>query len=559
MTRIALLLLTIGAFMYALWLVLRGKPLPQTNGTRGLKCRFLLATLLFVGLLSQVVGGQSASDPAGSDPNAPSRVVAAEDLWVTIKTVWRTLDPNQAEVFRQHLETAVADGQVRQRVADILSLAFTQIAAQNAPEPQDDQSPPPGGTTTTTKKRSLENYPEFSSEHALWQIQSLRKAQETGGITESLSQGVYLSLAREIEMMWLLGVTPKEWPALDSLWDRYWLLPSRVPPIDSAAVAAKIIVESEGGTVSSLTPLARFQNMWSRVDSLFYAGPVFSDWKSNSISPSIEDILREMDLISLRHYVTCYRSLPRVTERTAELQELQAVLLQKCVDANVIDEQIAAWAADPNGADPNAVGSHGLALPVDFAIEAEMRAYQKKVRCVMVNLYDRGEAPSSFVRDVELAADIEILPVDVNEARRRDMGYFLHALLDCPSREPFATVLEERGLIPPAQNHRMVTYNYNESCEADPNESHVLEFTSLLDSGADVTLKDENRLIWPASLLPTADLDYRITMRRVCRILTKLGYTDGLWLEPVEKAIGIPVVATIREEAKEPTTPTQKK
>jgi hypothetical protein len=536
MTRIALLLLTVGAFVYAVWLVLRGRPLPQPGGTHGLKRRFLLATLLFAGLLSQVSRGQSAdaADPNLSDPNSPWPVVAPEDLWVTIKTVWRTLDPNQAEVFRQHLETAVADGQVRQRVADILSTAFTQIAAHSK------------------VPRSLQDSPEFSSEKALQQIEYLRGAQQAGFLDKSTSGYIYSTLAREIEMMWLLGrVKPDERMALDALWERYRSWP---PQIDSAAVAARIIVEMEGGMMPSQTPLVRLQNMQTRVGDLFYYGPVFSDWRSRDVSPNIESALQGMNLVNPRRYITCYRSLTRVTERTAELKELQAVLLQKCVDANVIDEQIAAWVADPNGADPNAVDSHAVPLPLDFAVEAEMCAYQKQVRCVMVELYKRGEVPSSFVRDVELAADIEILLVDPNEARRRDMGYFLHALLDCPSKEPFVAALEDRGLVPPAQNHRMVTYNYDESCEADPNENHVLEFTSLLDSGTDVTLKDDDRLIWPASLLPSEDREYRLTMRRVCRILTSLGYTDTQWLTAVEKAIGIPVVATISTEATEITT-----
>jgi len=541
MTRIALLLLTIGAFLYAVWLVLRGRPLPQPGGTRGLKRRFLLATLLFVGLLSQVSRGQSAGapDPNVLDPNTASQVVAPEDLWVTIKTVWRTLDPNQAEVFRQHLETAVADGQVRQRVADILSTAFAQIATYNSLTRQ-----PPGSGV-----RALGNYPEPLAKYALWGIWDLRKALKTGSASEPASLSAQSVLSREIEMMWLLErAKPDEYMALDSLYTRY---SSSMPRIDSAVVAAKIIVESEGGTLSSLTAASRLQTMRNRVDDLFYVGPVFSDWASHNVSPQIEGMLEGLGLVSLRRHVTCYRSLTRLTERTAELKDLQAVLLQKCVDANVIDEQVAAWAADPNGADPNAVDSHAVPLPLDFAVEAEMRAFQKQIRCVMVELYNRGEVPSSFVRDVELAADIEILPVDSSEARRRDMGYFLHALLDCPSKEPFVSALEARGLIPPAQNHRMVTYNYDKSCEADPHESHVLEFTSLLDSGADVTLDKDQFLIWPASFLPSEDLEYRMTIRRACRILTKLSYTDTQWLMAVDQAIGIPVVATIGEEATE--------
>jgi hypothetical protein len=549
MARIALLSLTVGAFAYAGWLVLRGKPLPQTSGTRGMKRRFLLATLLFVGLLSPVAKGQSApaSDPNLWDPNTPWPVVAPQDVWVTIRTVWRTLDPNQAEVFRQHLETAVADGQVRQRVADILSLAFTQIAAHNALTRPEGYSPAP----VPVSRRSLQNYPEFSSERALEQIEGLRAAQEAGISTGLTFESVHAALSKEIGMMWLLGRTPKEWPVLDSLWDWYQSPVGTWLPIDSAAVAAKIIIESEGGTVASLTPAARFQTMQYMVRNLLAAGPVFSDWQTSSVSPSIRSMLQEMKLIDPPR-IMCYRSLPRITERTAELQALQAVLLQKCVDANLIDEQIAAWAADPNGADPNAVGARTVPLPLDFAIEAEIRAFQKQLRCVMVELYQRGEVPSSFVRDMELAADIEILPVDPNEARRRDMGYFLHALLDCPSKEPFAKALEERGLIPPAQNHRLVVYTNNHtSCDANPDENDLATFISWLDSGADVAVKGDDQYIWPAFLLPAEDLEYRMTIRRACRLLARLSYTDSQWLAAVDKAIGIPVVATISEETRE--------
>ena len=545
MTRITLLLLTVGALAYAVWLVLRGKPLPQTSGTRGLKRRFLLATLLFVGLLSQASAGQSA---AASDPNTPSPVVAPEDVWVTIKTVWRTLDPNQAEVFRQHLETAVADGEMRQRVADILSTAFAQIAAQYELTHLPPASESQGGSGATTKKRSLGNYPEFSSENAFQEIQWLRYTREHGGL-ESASRSVHPVLAKEIEMMWLLGRTPKEWPLADALWERYWTSTALSTPIDSAAVAAKIIVESEGGAVPSLTAAARLQTMQDQVKNLLTVGPAFSDWRTGSVSPSITSMLQEMKLIDPPARAPCYRSLPRVTERTAELKDLQAVLLQKCMDANVIDEQIGAWAADPNGADANGNNSLTVPLPVDFAVEKEIRAYQKEVRCVMVELYNRGEVPSSFVRDMELAADIEILPVRPNEARRRDMSYFLRALLDCPSKEPLAKALEDRDLIPPAQNHRVITSIYDNACDAEPDPNRVTEFISWLDDGAKVILEDDQYLIWPAFLLPSEDLDYRMAMRRVCRVLARLGYTNTQWLSAVEKAIGIPVVATISEEA----------
>ena len=548
MARITLFFLAVGAFAYAVWLVLAGKPLPQPGRTRGLKRRFLLAALLFVGLLSHVSRGRPATDAptALAGPDTSSHAVEPGDLWVTIKAVWRTLDPNQAEVFRQHLETAVAEGQVRQRVCDMLSTAFAEIAARHALTRQDDPSASP-----TPLPRSFDSYPEYSSGRALGEIEYLRAIAQAGNVNEVTSESVHAVLAREIEMMWLLGrASLDEWMALEALWQRYASSPTSAPPIDSAAVAAKIMVELEGWPTSFLTSAARFRTMEDQVHRLFRAGPAFSDWYSTSVSPNILSMLQELGLAEVPR-PTCYRSLPRVTERTAELQELQAELLEQCVDANIIDEQIAAWAADPNGADPNAADFPAVALPVDFALDAEIRAYQKQIRCVMFKLYERGEVPSSFVRGVELAADVEILPVEPNEARRRDMGYFFHALLDCPARAPFVAALEDRDLIPPAQNHRMVAYNYSDSCEADPDQDALAEFISLLDSGGDVALDRDALLIWPACLLPTEDIDYRMTLRRACRILTKLGYTDSQWRAAVDEVIGIPVVATISEETDE--------
>jgi len=46
-----ILILTVAAFFYALGLVLSGRKLPEPAQARGLRRRFILATLLFVGLL----------------------------------------------------------------------------------------------------------------------------------------------------------------------------------------------------------------------------------------------------------------------------------------------------------------------------------------------------------------------------------------------------------------------------------------------------------------------------------------------------------------------------
>jgi hypothetical protein len=97
----------------------------------------------------------------------------------------------------------------------------------------------------------------------------------------------------------------------------------------------------------------------------------------------------------------------------------------------------------------------------------------------------------------------------------------------------------------------MVVYNYDESCEVDPNQTHVGEYISLLDSTDEIVLEDDQYLFWPETFLPREDLDYRLTLRRVCRILTYLGYADTQWLTAVEESIGIPVIATISEDTDE--------
>lgn len=52
MSKIGLLVLVVAAFLYAGWLVVMKKNLPDSRLATGLKKRFLLATFLFVGMLA---------------------------------------------------------------------------------------------------------------------------------------------------------------------------------------------------------------------------------------------------------------------------------------------------------------------------------------------------------------------------------------------------------------------------------------------------------------------------------------------------------------------------
>jgi hypothetical protein len=246
MSKITLAILTAAAFLYALWLVIFRRELPRPSECRGLKRRFVLAALLFAGLLSMV----SCRD--SHPPYQPTCYLAipeeveeiqttnipSQNIAITLKTVWRTLDPKQSDDFRKKLEAAVSKGEIDKNAANILSLAFSEIAFHKQRTRGTDKMvtcyrmTPMGGALATSR------------ENALKQIELLEKARTAGTITEETAGKALAGLAKEIEMLSLAkNLTGSDWDAQKALCEQY--NNDKIEPGDPAKQAAELIVEME--------------------------------------------------------------------------------------------------------------------------------------------------------------------------------------------------------------------------------------------------------------------------------------------------------------------------
>jgi len=251
MSKITLVFLAAGAFLYAAWLTLFRRDLPDPASSRGLRRRFILATLLFVGLLSLT---SCKDDPQTIMCYAPMRSTNAPPVQgsttnnaaVTLKAVWRTLDPGRSQEFRSELAKAVDGGEIRQRVADVLSFAFAEIAAHRS------RTRGTGLRTTCYEMTQLGGQMMATRENALKQIELLAKAREAGTIDEETSKKAYETLAQQIEdLSALRDMTGSDWRTQAELL-RSWK-DRKQEPADSVRVAASMIVEMEGGiTVVSM-------------------------------------------------------------------------------------------------------------------------------------------------------------------------------------------------------------------------------------------------------------------------------------------------------------------
>jgi hypothetical protein len=213
--------LAIAAFVYALWLVVFRLPLPNPQGATGLRKRFYLAVLLFVGLF----GALLVSD-----------YLYRKGVAWTLESVWMTLDPKTEETFGQKLDAAVRDGLVTQEVSDILEVAFKELAYHREMELQ--------GTCYDTG--TLEIHPWESCELAFKQLELLRNARRSGKIEKDTMDKCQAVLARELEMLSRASkLSRSNSDAVKRLLDEY--SKGELKPGEAAAEAAAFIVQMETG------------------------------------------------------------------------------------------------------------------------------------------------------------------------------------------------------------------------------------------------------------------------------------------------------------------------
>lgn len=232
-------ILTASAFLYACWLTLLRRHLPEPAGTRGLKRRFLLATLLFVGFLTCV-----SCKKERATPTCYEIMIEPDELTLEAKTgaamaaAWRALDPEMGDAFRAELAIAVSNGKLDQKAADVLKMAFAELAAHKKRTSGD------GPKVTCYKMTLLGNTLVRSRYSITRQMELLDKAQNQGSINEETAQKAREAVARDLEMLSRSEAIRKlPHPDQRKIIDDYE--DGKLTPGDAAVMAAGVIVEMQ--------------------------------------------------------------------------------------------------------------------------------------------------------------------------------------------------------------------------------------------------------------------------------------------------------------------------
>jgi len=547
MSKIILAVLTAAAFACALWLVVTGRALPHPGHATGLRRRFCLATLLFVGLLT--TAGSRAGQPVPTcyappplPPPQASQPTGQHALVATLKAVWRTLDAKQNDEFRQKLEAAVGRGAIRQKTADMLAVAHAELAYHKY------RTRGEGARMTCYKPTIMGATLMKTRENALKQIELLADAEKSGKIDVPTVSRAQATLARELEILYrathLGQQQPHDWIAERQM--VFDCAQGKIVAGDSAEVAAAMIVEMESGQAVSLTPGRRLMNMKQRVRELFKTRLETNDWQDPAIQPNLAEILARADLLSAPDVVpdhTCYsRALRPVEERGEELAELQKKLLDKHLLLGTLDGNRYTRLVEAQRRE-----DAELQARLASVTEKDLQTFQGKARDAVRALYQKGELPPSLVEEVEHALDIDVLDLKPGDALRAELGFCLRGRVHDPRHRQVLTWLAEQKLIPPADNRR------GEMTGAIDPDSYKLEQQAMMKALKEALNRDEEASLSgdeavriARSTLPEQELDYRLRMRRVVRLLLKNGLLDQRHdVKPIEECLGIPIIGML--------------
>jgi hypothetical protein len=250
MSKTTIAILTLAAFLYAAWLVLLRRPLPDPVKTTGLRKRFLLAVLLFAGLLGTGGVGRGAKGPdvtcyfAGppKEEREEALRLSRDQAIATLKGVWRALDEENGEEFRAKLEAAAQRGAIRQKVATMLAVTYEDLAFHKF------MTRSKGPVPTCYEPTMLGGIQYTSRENAMKQLELLEEARKKGAIDEETAKKARAALAKEIEMLHRSDELERsgKWEDGQDLAKQYES--GEITPGADATDAASIIVEMEGGT-----------------------------------------------------------------------------------------------------------------------------------------------------------------------------------------------------------------------------------------------------------------------------------------------------------------------
>ena len=164
-------------------------------------------------------------------------------------------------------------------------------------------------------------------------------------------------------------------------------------------------------------------------------------------------------------------------------------------------------------------------------------------------LYKHGELPSSFVKRIEKAADIEIISFDPAKVLRNDVRWHLRSLFWEPVGDEVLKTLEKRELIPSTRNHRLIMERFgnNKPDLSDDAKKQLAEFETLLESKDDISFPEDKKGKIEDWQIPQADTEYRLKIRRICRALIKTGLVDKDSFKAIEDSIDIPIFGVLEK------------
>jgi hypothetical protein len=240
MSKIILAILTVAAFAYACWLVFLRKPLPDPRQSTGLRRRFQLATLLFVGLMQ--VTGCAARPALMCYDVAPATQLSRNTVpggLATVKAVWRTLDPKQSDEFRRKLEAAVGQGAIPQKTADLLAVAYKDLSFHR------EQTRTKGPHSTCYQMTTLGGTLSKSRETALRQLELLDSARASGTVDDQTADKARAVLARELEVFQQAQSLKPDYRQSDQDRLEQQRNEGKIVPSEPAQDAARLIVDME--------------------------------------------------------------------------------------------------------------------------------------------------------------------------------------------------------------------------------------------------------------------------------------------------------------------------
>ena len=200
MARLLVLILTITAVGYGIYLKVFSRPMPEIPAG-GFKRRFYLAVAVCLAFLNvsscqSVRSNQGAAGP-GSDISSQTRdsfftdATARRKVLYALRAIWRTLDVQHNEAFEAALESQVQAGHIEQRSASVLQLAFSELAAHRRLRE---------GRVMCYRSSPLGYRYITVREEAQKQIEFLREAANRGRVTRRTAQRAEAAIARELEM-----------------------------------------------------------------------------------------------------------------------------------------------------------------------------------------------------------------------------------------------------------------------------------------------------------------------------------------------------------------------